>query len=321
MEAVSANMAVTIGRSDENDIQLLDPKVSRYHCKIEQTLRGIMFNDLHSKNGSYINGKKSESAALTKGDILKIGDHILSLTSPEIQPVTFPEKTMEFNAFPRITPKEEQTRQLEGPGRKHLFRPAPLPLVEGIRQPRILFFFDKKSKYWEFFQRHTIYLSATIFSFIAVLLFLYSLVYDKNQQLHSQEIVVTQVVPPDARAPSKRSTASPEDKVTSIQIAREAHLLLETGEYSHAITLFQKALGHDSKNILAQEGLAEAHGYIENLATICFSKGQLQLQAFKYREAITEFETVTLLLKDRPNHKLFVGANKLISQAQLRVKK
>lgn len=53
--------SVSIGRSPDNDIQVLDVSVSRNHLKIKEKNKRIFINDLNSKNGTYINGIPIES--------------------------------------------------------------------------------------------------------------------------------------------------------------------------------------------------------------------------------------------------------------------
>ncbi len=311
-------MALTIGRSDKNDLQLLDPKVSRFHCRVEQTNHGIIINDLHSKNGSYINGIKFKSAALSKGDILKIGDNIFSLTPPETKQSPFVDKTMEFEILPWFTPEEEQTKQHQVKGQERLFSSLSIP--SKIGKP---FFSSVPAQYYRFgifFQKKSFLLLASFLPVITLLFFLYSFTYEKEQQDNDQETPPPQTISSDSSTSHAKPTPSREDQELAIRIAREARTILETGDFAHAISLFDKALAYDAKNILAQEGLTEAHTYVESLAEICFSRGQQGVQAFNYRDALTEFETVILLLKDLPNHKLYREANKLLSEVKLRIK-
>ena len=48
---------VFIGRSTENDIQINDTSVSRQHLKIVKTGERYFITDLHSKNGSFVDGE------------------------------------------------------------------------------------------------------------------------------------------------------------------------------------------------------------------------------------------------------------------------
>ncbi len=64
---------VTIGRHTENDIQLLDPEVSKYHLVLEPTPEGYQLTDLGSANGTILNGRQIMSASLSDGDVIIVG--------------------------------------------------------------------------------------------------------------------------------------------------------------------------------------------------------------------------------------------------------
>jgi transcriptional regulator with GAF, ATPase, and Fis domain len=67
----------TLGRSSDADLQLVDGKVSRLHCRF--TVRGgrLEVEDLGSHNGTYVNGEKLSAArALAAGDEVAVGDSL-----------------------------------------------------------------------------------------------------------------------------------------------------------------------------------------------------------------------------------------------------
>jgi len=64
---------ITIGRSPQADITLSDEKVSRLHCGISREGPRIIVRDLKSKNGTYLNGERVDSAPLQSGDVLRVG--------------------------------------------------------------------------------------------------------------------------------------------------------------------------------------------------------------------------------------------------------
>ena len=65
----------SVGRHTDNDIQLLDPEVSKHHLVIErQSPRRFTFTDLGSANGTLVNGVESRKAELEAGDILLVGN-------------------------------------------------------------------------------------------------------------------------------------------------------------------------------------------------------------------------------------------------------
>jgi uncharacterized protein DUF4388/FHA domain-containing protein len=63
----------TLGRHKNNDIVITDPKVSSFHARIDRTQDGFVLVDLKSRNGSYVNGHRIESALLQTGDEVRLG--------------------------------------------------------------------------------------------------------------------------------------------------------------------------------------------------------------------------------------------------------
>src|SRR5262249_4663125 len=65
--------AYTLGRHRNNDIVISDPKASSFHARIDRTSEGFVLVDLKSRNGSWVNGKRVETAPLKTGDELRLG--------------------------------------------------------------------------------------------------------------------------------------------------------------------------------------------------------------------------------------------------------
>ncbi len=61
------------GRSDEVDVLLSDPVVSRRHAMIESGPKGYRLLDLHSKSGSFVNGRRFDEHDLVIGDTIQFG--------------------------------------------------------------------------------------------------------------------------------------------------------------------------------------------------------------------------------------------------------
>jgi serine phosphatase RsbU (regulator of sigma subunit)/pSer/pThr/pTyr-binding forkhead associated (FHA) protein len=75
---------VTIGRSRESDIFLPDQWLSRQHAEIRQKDGAYFVNDLGSKNGTLLNGGRlTEEQRLRAGDIITLGEHVLTFTLGE----------------------------------------------------------------------------------------------------------------------------------------------------------------------------------------------------------------------------------------------
>lgn len=64
---------VVLGRRDSCDIVLPDASVSRRHARIEPQKGNWVVTDLGSSNGTFVNGVRIESTALSPGDSVKLG--------------------------------------------------------------------------------------------------------------------------------------------------------------------------------------------------------------------------------------------------------
>lgn len=64
---------VILGRMESCDIVLPDASVSRRHARLETQKGNWVITDLNSSNGTFVNGVRIKSAALSPGDSLKLG--------------------------------------------------------------------------------------------------------------------------------------------------------------------------------------------------------------------------------------------------------
>ena len=74
---------VTIGREEDNTIQLNDERISRLHAKLQEDQGLVLFTDLHSTNGSRVNGHPVQLRVLRPGDHIQIGRCTLLFGSEE----------------------------------------------------------------------------------------------------------------------------------------------------------------------------------------------------------------------------------------------
>lgn len=71
-------LPLTIGRDENNTIELHDERVSRSHLKIMEENKKILLVDLGSSNGTRVNGNIVQFYTLSPGDLISIGQtHIL----------------------------------------------------------------------------------------------------------------------------------------------------------------------------------------------------------------------------------------------------
>jgi hypothetical protein len=68
-----------IGRSLDNDIVLADERVSRRHGQIGVRLGMLVYTDLGSTNGSYLNSGPVTEIALGPGDVLQVGSSTITI--------------------------------------------------------------------------------------------------------------------------------------------------------------------------------------------------------------------------------------------------
>jgi TolB protein len=72
-----------IGRAEDNDLQLLDPKASRHHARLHSEEDLFVLTDLDSANGTRVNGiEVTEPHPLEHGDRIVIGDTELTYHVP-----------------------------------------------------------------------------------------------------------------------------------------------------------------------------------------------------------------------------------------------
>src|SRR5207244_9600052 len=62
-----------IGRSEDNQICLLNPGISRKHAIIKAVPDGYSLKDLGSQNGTFVNGQRVTEKSLTDGDTIDVG--------------------------------------------------------------------------------------------------------------------------------------------------------------------------------------------------------------------------------------------------------
>lgn len=73
---------MVVGREVECDIQLASLQISRYHAKIVVSANGVFVEDLHSSNGTFVNGRKvGRRTPLSVGDRLAFDDLVFRVTT------------------------------------------------------------------------------------------------------------------------------------------------------------------------------------------------------------------------------------------------
>jgi hypothetical protein len=71
-----------LGRSEDNQIQIVEPRASRRHALVAVTADGYTLKDLQSQNGTFVNGERIKERLLSDGDRIGIGDIQMIFRSP-----------------------------------------------------------------------------------------------------------------------------------------------------------------------------------------------------------------------------------------------
>lgn len=93
----------TIGRTDRNTLVFDSPLVSRAHAAIDVVGTSVTVTDLHSSNGTLVNGRKIGVHQLNNREVLEIGDMKLRFLSaadsaPDVAPLSLAPQS-DFAAF------------------------------------------------------------------------------------------------------------------------------------------------------------------------------------------------------------------------------
>jgi len=72
---------VRIGRSPDNDVRLVDPKVSRQHAEIKPIGDRWVIRDLDSTHGCFVQGQRIRELSVAPGLEVRIGPAVVRFTS------------------------------------------------------------------------------------------------------------------------------------------------------------------------------------------------------------------------------------------------
>jgi ABC transport system ATP-binding/permease protein len=85
---LAAGAVKTVGRAPRADFIVDAALVSRLHCRLTATDRGLDVVDLKSTNGTFVNGKRISKASIAAGDKLRVGRVELCLIKAQLSTLT-----------------------------------------------------------------------------------------------------------------------------------------------------------------------------------------------------------------------------------------
>jgi len=93
---------ISIGRSDQNRVSLDDPASSGKHCVVIREGNKYSIKDLHSTNGTRLNGRNISQARLKPGDIIMVGATEITVDGEDIEIEPEPESFTRANTTPTV---------------------------------------------------------------------------------------------------------------------------------------------------------------------------------------------------------------------------
>lgn len=122
---------ILVGRDPLCEISEADPQMSRRHARFSVSDRGVVVNDLHSRNGVLVNGRRVLEAVLHPGDVVQVAGVAITflrasepaaLSLPDVAPPAKPvppsgaapsaQALLPFGLQHRPPPDEERTTVL-----------------------------------------------------------------------------------------------------------------------------------------------------------------------------------------------------------------
>ena len=77
-EELPLTLPATVGRHPRATVVIRDSRSSRYHTRIVPHGRGVRLEDLGSRNGTFLNRRRAQTAPLDHGDKIRIGETVLA---------------------------------------------------------------------------------------------------------------------------------------------------------------------------------------------------------------------------------------------------
>ncbi|MFK7990715.1 MAG: sigma 54-interacting transcriptional regulator [Sandaracinaceae bacterium] len=126
---VALTRALTVGKSEDADVQVFDRTVSGMHCRFEPSDHAVRIRDIGSCNGTYVDSVLVEMAEVTAGSRIRIGRTDLRLVrrAPAPQPDLVAASPAMHELLERVEryarfPRNVLVRGESGAGKEHIAR-------------------------------------------------------------------------------------------------------------------------------------------------------------------------------------------------------
>lgn len=132
---------MVIGRQTDCQVRIPLASVSRQHCEVRLDGGRPVIQDLHSRNGTYVNRKRVERADLAAGDLVSIGPFVFVVRMEGLPKQIDAKRALEAGMIPA-----DGSRLADGGTQTTLTSPAGRPgsLLEGDSDDSSIVEFDFK---------------------------------------------------------------------------------------------------------------------------------------------------------------------------------
>ena len=113
--ALTDGQTLVIGRGQDSNTQIGDPRISRVHCQVEVDGGSVLLIDSGGSGGTLVNGKDVQQHPLQPGDVVRIGDTELRFQLEGAKEET----TLAGLSKPKPSPKVRPLKDLVGQSLSH----------------------------------------------------------------------------------------------------------------------------------------------------------------------------------------------------------
>jgi pSer/pThr/pTyr-binding forkhead associated (FHA) protein len=297
---------LAIGRSDENQIVILDESVSRVHAVLEKGDDGsVVIFDNQSRNGILVNNRKVDASALNEGDIVQIGVVSFRVSIPIARSIGLEEKQSDGKSELDF-PGNSVAAPKRAPNKRVLLYGGLAVIIAAV------FLMNGESKDSG----------------------------DENKKKIGPEANTTVSVSPE---PETLSVTGPENQLLTDPTKNPVESELENlpwadsglteseayfrrgqrdyfnKNYHRAISSFELALSLNKNHASAKYYLAAAIHDAEEEAKKNFEMGLKYFEALQYRRAIYHFQQTQALLSHKPQEKITTESERYIKLARQRL--
>lgn len=273
---------IILGRGEEGDIQIADPKISREHAEFTLSGGKYVVTDLNTPNGIIVNDTKEKQKTLEDGYKIVIGQTVLKYNLLKIsQAVAVYDEKNKSSANkkgPKLTAKKEEA-----------------DIDEEVKP-------EAKPK------KNALILVVVL---AAVIYLLMGGDDTSNQVAKKNDTANSSVDLEEQFATTSRKTSKSEDRETKIKVESLIHRgrrEYREGNYFRAMEDFRLAMTLEPGNATASFYMSKSRQRLDEEVNKFFFKAKQDKEAKKFSSAMVSYASILRLLKGYPNDERFQKA-------------